>query len=72
LIAIRPSGESAALAVLIGGALTFALSPARDLFRLSERRGTLYVYAAEVLLLVLLLHLRLNIPYRIPDLVYRY
>jgi hypothetical protein len=53
---------AAALAALAGGSLTFALSPARDLFRLSERRRTLYVYAAEGLLALLLAHLRLNLP----------
>jgi hypothetical protein len=53
---------SAALAALAAGALTFALSPARDLFRLSERRRTLYVYAAEALLALLLAHLRLTVP----------
>jgi hypothetical protein len=53
---------SAALAALAAGALTFALSPARDLLRLSERRRTLYVYAAEALLALLLAHLRLNVP----------
>jgi hypothetical protein len=63
---------TAALLVLAGGALTFALSPERDLFRLSERRRTLYVYAAEVLLVVTLAHVRLNVPYIIPALVARY
>jgi hypothetical protein len=51
-----------ALGVLIGGALTFALSPARDQLKLSERGRTLYVYAAEVLVALLLFHLRLNVP----------
>jgi hypothetical protein len=53
---------AAALAVLIGGALTFALSPGRDVLKLSERGRTLYVYAAEVLIALLFVHLRLNVP----------
>ncbi len=53
---------AAALAVLTALALTFAVAPALDLLRLSERRRTLYVYAAELLLVALLVHLRLNIP----------
>jgi hypothetical protein len=51
-----------ALGVLIGGALTFALSPARDQLKLSERGRTLYVYGAEILVALLLFHLRLNVP----------
>jgi hypothetical protein len=50
-----------ALLVLVAGALTFALSPASDVLRLSERGRTLYVYAAEVLLVLLFYHLRLNV-----------
>ena len=57
---------SVALAFLIGGALTFALSPERDVLRLSERGRTLYVYGAELLIVVLLVHIRLNVPYGIP------
>jgi hypothetical protein len=51
-----------ALAVLIGGALTFALSPAHDQLKLSERGRTFYVYGAEALVALLLFHLRLNVP----------
>jgi hypothetical protein len=53
---------SAALAVLIGGVLTFALSPRRDPLKLSDGARTLYVYAAEILAGLLLVHLRLNVP----------
>ena len=63
---------SIALAVLIAGSLTFALSPARDVFQLSERRRTLYVYAAEILLVVLWFHVRLNVPFVIPEYIARY
>ena len=51
-----------AFAVLIAGALMFALSPSRDPLKLSDRARTAYVYAAEVLIVLLLCHLRLNIP----------
>jgi hypothetical protein len=50
------------LAALIAGALTFAVAPRRDVLRLSERGRTLYVYGAEILVFLLLVHLRLNIP----------
>jgi hypothetical protein len=50
-----------ALCVLVAGALTLALSPKRDVLRLSERGRTLYVYAAEVLLALLFFHIRLNV-----------
>jgi hypothetical protein len=61
-----------AFGVLIGAALTFALSPARDLFRLSERRRTLHVYAAEALLALLLVHLRLCVPDIFPSFLGRF
>jgi hypothetical protein len=51
-----------ALAILIGSALAFALWPGRDPLRLSEEGRTLYVYAAEGLLLLLGVHLRLTVP----------
>ena len=43
-------------------AICFALDPARDIYRVSERRRPGYVYLAEFLLLLLFLHVRLNIP----------
>jgi hypothetical protein len=61
-----------ALVVLIGGALTFALSPAHDLFKLSDRRRTLYVYAAELLAVLFLVHLRLCVPDLFPGFVGQY
>jgi hypothetical protein len=51
-----------AVGLLLIGALTFAVSPRRDLLQLSERGRTLYVYAVEILICLLLVHLRLNIP----------
>jgi hypothetical protein len=53
---------SVALAGLIVAQVRFAVRPGSDPFGLSERRRTLYVYAAEVLLLGLFLHVRLNVP----------
>src|SRR5439155_25170335 len=53
---------TAALATLVGGALMFALSPRRDPLQLSERGRTAYVYAAEMLVVLMLLHVRLNVP----------
>jgi hypothetical protein len=58
---------SLALVALICGALMLALSPVRDPLHLSERGRTHYVYAAEILLALLLFHLRLNVP-RVPPL----
>jgi hypothetical protein len=52
-----------ALAGLITAHLRFALLPDRDPFGLPERRRTLYVYAAEGLLVGLFLHIRLNVPW---------
>ncbi len=53
---------AAALVGLIAAQLRFALLPGSDPFGLSERRRTLYVYAAEILLVGLFLHVRLNVP----------
>ena len=41
--------------------------PERDPFDLPEQRRTLYVYGAEGLLVLLLLHLRLNVPDLFPS-----
>jgi hypothetical protein len=54
---------AAALAGLMAAQVRFAVRPERDPFGLSEPRRTLYVYAAEVLLLALFLHVRLNMPW---------
>ncbi len=51
-----------ALAGLMAAQVRFAVVPGRDPFGLPERRRTLYVYLAEVMLLGLFLHVRLNLP----------
>jgi hypothetical protein len=52
----------AALVALMVSGIRFAVVPGRDPLGLSERGRTLYVYAVEVLLVLLFLHLRLNVP----------
>jgi len=47
---------------LIGAGLCFAVLPGRDPLGLSERGRTAYVYAAEVLLVLLLVHFKLTMP----------
>jgi len=53
---------TAAMVALIVAAIGFALAPALEPFRLSERGRTSYVYAAEVLLALTFVHLRLAAP----------
>ena len=53
---------------LLISAICFAVMPGRDPFRLSERGRTVYVYAAELLLVFLFVHLRLNLPWLFPPL----
>jgi hypothetical protein len=48
---------------LIGAGLLFAVMPGSDPFSLSERGRTLYVYAGEVLLVLLGLHIKLCLPH---------
>ena len=52
----------AALAGLFVGCLALALVPRLDPFRLSDRGRTVYVYLAEVLILLVCLHLRWTMP----------
>ena len=51
-----------ALVGLIASGICFAVAPSTDPYRLSEPRRPLYVYAAELLLLFLFVHIRLNVP----------
>jgi hypothetical protein len=52
-----------ALISLFCACIAFALSPGRDPFNLSERGRMNYVYGAEVLTVVTLLHARLTLPW---------
>jgi hypothetical protein len=60
------------LLVLIAAGLRFAVVPGRDPFGLSKRGRTVYVYGAEVLVVLLLMHLRLNVPDLFPSFVGQY
>lgn len=53
----------AALISLFCACIAFALSPGRDPFNLSERGRMNYVYGAEALTVVTLLHARLTLPW---------
>jgi hypothetical protein len=50
------------LVVLIISGLVFAVAPGRDPLGLSERKRTLYVYGCELLLVLIFVHVRLNVP----------
>ncbi len=52
----------AALVALMVSGIRFAVIPDSDPFGLSESGRTLFVYAVEVLLILLFLHLRLTVP----------
>jgi hypothetical protein len=51
-----------ALLVLITAAIRFAVRPGADPLGLSERGRTLYIYGAEILLVLVLVHFRLTVP----------
>jgi hypothetical protein len=55
-------GVAIALLSLIASAICFAVAPATDPYGLSERRRPVYVYTAELFLLFLFIHIRLNVP----------
>jgi hypothetical protein len=61
-----------ALAVLVGLALRWAVVEQSDPLRLSQRGRGWYVYAAEVLLLLAFVQLRLNVPELFSGLLARY
>jgi len=52
-----------ALISIFWACIAFALSPGRDPFNLSERRRMRYVYGAEALTVITLLHARLALPW---------
>ncbi len=52
----------AALVTLMVSGIRFAVVPGRDPLGLSERGRTVYVYAIELLLVLLFVHLRLTVP----------
>jgi hypothetical protein len=56
------AGVLIALVLLMASSLYFAIMPGRDPLGLSQRKRTLYVYALELLLVVLFLQLRLTMP----------
>jgi hypothetical protein len=58
--------------LLVVAVLRFAITPGRDPFGLTERGRMLYVYAAEMLAVLLLVHLRLNVLEMFPPFVARY
>ncbi len=63
-------GLTLAAAVIIS--VLFALSPAHDPLRLSERGRMNYVYVAEVMLALLFLHIRLTLPWLFTGFIERY
>ena len=69
-----PAVVAVALAVLSAAAtaLVAAVVPGRDPLGLSERGRTAYVYGCEVILAVLLLHLRLTMPWLFSGFFARY
>jgi hypothetical protein len=52
-----------AMAALIVAGLCFAVLPGRDPLGLTERGRTVYVYAAEVLFVLMFAHLKLTVPW---------
>ncbi|HSK62690.1 MAG TPA: hypothetical protein VK893_02575, partial [Pyrinomonadaceae bacterium] len=69
-IAITAIGITLVAAVVIP--VLFALSPAHDPLSLSERGRMKYVYAAEVMLALLFLHIRLTLPWLFTGFLERY
>ncbi|MBI3837327.1 MAG: hypothetical protein HY288_05265 [Planctomycetia bacterium] len=63
---------AATLAGLSAAALTAAILPGRDPLGLSQRGRTLYVYAAEMILALLFVHIRLTLPWLFSGLFQQY
>jgi len=63
---------SAALLGLAGAAIAAAVLPGRDPLRLSEKGRTAYIYAAEGLLALLFVHMRVTMPWLFAGLFTRY
>jgi hypothetical protein len=60
------------LAGLAAAAIAFAVQPRLDPLALSDRRRPLYVYAAELVLVLLFLHARLTMPFLFSGMLARY
>jgi hypothetical protein len=58
--------------LLVAALMFFAVMPGRNPLRLSERGRTRYVYAAELVAVLLLVHLRVNVPDLFPPIVGQY
>jgi hypothetical protein len=74
-VRIHPLALTAIGAALIAGVVIpvlFALSPQHDPLSLSERGRMKYVYAAEVMLALLFLHIRLTLPWLFTGFIERY
>ena len=69
-LSIATIGLTLVAAVVV--CLLFALSPNHDPLSLSEQQRTRYVYAGEVLLVLLFLHIRLTMPWLFTGFLERY
>jgi hypothetical protein len=75
IVRIHPVALTAIGATLIAAVVIpvlFALSPQHDPLSLSERGRMKYVYAAEVMLALLFLHIRLTLPWLFTGFIERY
>jgi hypothetical protein len=69
-VSLLAIGLTLASAIII--CILFALSPAHDPLTLSERGRMTYVYAAEVMLTLLFVHIRLTLPWLFTGFIERY
>lgn len=69
-VSLATIGLTLVAAVVI--CVLFALSPTHDPLSLSERQRTRYVYVAEVLLVLLFVHIRLTLPWLFTGFLERY